>query len=85
MARSLKDYQRKDTAGGEQAIREALEARSGRSEAELLDELAALTRQEREAGRMDNMVMDDIYEKLSPMLTEEQRLKMRQVLSRLKE
>lgn len=85
MARSLKDYQRKDALSEEEAIRETLEARSGRSKAELLDELAELTRQEREAGRMDNMVMDDIYEKLSPMLTEQQRKKMQQVLSRLKE
>jgi RecA/RadA recombinase len=85
MARSLKDYQRKDAVSEEDMIREAIDARSGRSKAELLDELAELTRQERDAGRMDNMVMDDIYEKLSPMLTEQQRQKMQQVLSRLKE
>lgn len=85
MARSLKDYQRKTAASEEDMLREVVDAHSGQSEAELLDELAALTRQEREAGRMDNMVMDDIYEKLSPMLTDQQRQKMRQVLSRLKE
>lgn len=82
MTRSLKDYQNIDD---ENALREALAARSGQSEGELLGELIEVTRQERAAGRMDNLVMDDIYEKLSPMLTEKQREKMREVLARLKE
>ncbi len=82
MTRSLKDY--KDVNSGD-ALRDALESRNGRSESELLDELGELTRQERAAGRMDNGIMDDLYEKLSPMLTPKQREKMQEVLSRLKD
>ena len=82
MARSLKDVPDTDPA---QAIRDAVDARSGKSESELLSELSELTRQERAAGRMNDLYMEDIYEKLSPMLTDAQREKMREVLRRLKE
>ncbi|MDO4572715.1 MAG: hypothetical protein Q4C13_05040 [Clostridia bacterium] len=81
MTRSLKDFQ----PGNEEAqIREAIQARSGLSENELLSELEEVTRMEREAGRMDNLVMDEIYDKLSPMLSDKQREKMREVLERLR-
>lgn len=81
MTRSLKDYAHTED---ETVIREAIASRSDCSEGELMDELNELTRQERAAGRMDNMVMDDIYEKLSPMLSPQQRAKMLEVLARLK-
>ena len=67
------------------AIQETMEQLSGRSKEELFDALAAATREERAAGNLDNTRMDEIYEKLSPMLTQTQRQKMQQVLERLKE
>ena len=67
------------------AIQEAMEKLNGKSKSELFDALAQATREEREAGTMDNTRMDEIYEKLSPMLSESQRARMREILARLKE
>ncbi|MEG1523401.1 MAG: hypothetical protein RRZ24_10405 [Clostridia bacterium] len=66
-------------------LADAISELSAKSEAELFDVLRATTDQERAAGNMDNTRMDEIYQKLSPMLTDTQRKKMQQVLDRLKE
>ena len=66
-------------------LTEAVEQLKGKSRSELFDALQSATEAERAAGNLDNTRMDEIYEKLSPMLSEAQREKMRQVLSRLKE
>lgn len=67
------------------AIQDAMERLNGRSKEELFDALAEATREERAAGNLDKTRMDEIYAKLSPMLTESQRQKMQEVLERLKE
>ena len=87
MPRSLKDYQGKDPPDAESKaeILEAVKQRSGRSESELFSELCEVTKHERAEGRMNNLYLEDIYEKLAPMLTQAQCEKMREVLRRLKE
>ena len=55
------------------------------SEEELIHTLAEMTEAERREGRLNNTKLDEIYEMLYPYLTEKQRAKMEQVLSRLKE
>lgn len=68
-----------------EAISEAVEQLSGKSREELFDCLKEATRQEKEAGNMDNLRMDEIYQKLSPYLSDAQRAKMQEVLAKLKE
>ena len=57
----------------------------GKSESELLDALKAVTQEEQQKGNLDNIHMDEIYDKLAPMLTDAQKEKMRQVIRKLKE
>ena len=66
-------------------VAEAVSELKGKSQSELFDALKSATAEERAAGNLDNTRMDGIYEMLSPVLTESQREKMRQVLARLKE
>ena len=68
----------------EAAVRDAVDSLRGKSQPELFDALRSATQQARAAGDLDNTRMDDIYEKLAPMLTEAQRRKMREVIARLK-
>ena len=62
-----------------------VQAREGQSEDALMEELGAMTRQQLAAGELSDRKMEEIYRLLSPMLTEKQRQKMQQVISRLKE
>lgn len=62
-----------------------VQAREGQSEDALMEELGAMTRQQRAAGELSDTKMEEIYRLLSPVLTEKQRQKMQQVISRLKE
>ncbi len=57
----------------------------GKSETELFDALRSMTKEEQENGNLDDCKMEEIYQKLSPMLTAAQRDKMQQVIRRLKE
>ena len=82
MGRSIKDLA---TPTDEADLRNAVDQLSGKSEAELFQALKEATAQERKSGNLDNTRMDDIYEKLSPMLNDKQRAKMQEVLRRLKE
>lgn len=66
-------------------VRETVDHFGGRSEDELFDALKQVTEAERSAGRLDDTRMENIYEKLAPLLTERQREKMREVIRRLKE
>lgn len=65
-------------------INDALNTYRSKSEAELMDTLKAMTDEERKSGNMDDTKLDEIYQMLYPMLTDAQRLKMEQVLGRLK-
>lgn len=55
------------------------------SEDELWNTLREMTEGERKDGRLDNTKLDEIYEMLYPYLTEKQRVKMEEVLKRLRE
>lgn len=55
-----------------------------RSEAELMETLSTLTREQQDSGEMTNTRMEEIYGMLAPMLTEKQRRKMQEVIERLK-
>lgn len=66
-------------------IAEFVNANSGKSEDALLDQLKRMTDAGREEGTMDDTKLDEIYRKMYPFLTAQQRQKMEQVLARLKQ
>ena len=61
-----------------------LERRNSDEDA-LMDELRHMTKEQEQAGQMPATRMEEIYQTLSPFLTEKQREKMREVIRRLKE
>lgn len=61
-----------------------MEERSGRTEEELMAELQAMTRSQQDRGELNETKMEEIYRLLSPMLSERQKDKFRQVIARLK-
>lgn len=61
-----------------------MEERSGRTEEELMAELQAMTRSQQDKGELNETKMEEIYRLLSPMLSEKQKDKFRQVIARLK-
>ncbi len=61
-----------------------MEERSGRTEEELMAELQAMTRSQQDKGELNETKMEEIYRLLSPMLSERQKDKFRQVIARLK-
>ena len=67
-----------------ETVAEFIQANSGKSEAELMDQLKSITDAEREAGTMNDTKLEEIYGKLYPYLTQAQRQKMEQVIARLK-
>jgi hypothetical protein len=62
-----------------------LQERRNSGEEALMDELKRMTREQEQAGQMPPTRMEEIYQTLSPFLTERQREKMREVIRRLKE
>ena len=62
-----------------------LNQRKDSGESALMDELKRMTREQEQAGQMPPTRMEEIYQTLSPFLTERQREKMREVIRRLKE
>ncbi|MDO4544281.1 MAG: hypothetical protein Q4C01_06975 [Clostridia bacterium] len=52
---------------------------------ELMSTLEEMTREQKASGELNNTKMEEIYEMLAPMLTEQQCEKMREVIKRLKE
>ena len=61
-----------------------LNARQNSGEEELVDELKRMTREQEQRGEMSSTRMEEIYDTLSPFLSERQREKMREVIRRLK-
>lgn len=61
-----------------------MEERSGRTEEELMAELQAMTKSQQDRGELNETKMEEIYRLLSPMLSEKQKDKFRQVIARLK-
>ena len=62
-----------------------LQARQNSGEDALMDELKRMTKEQEQAGEMSPTRMEEIYQTLSPFLTDRQREKMREVIQRLKE
>ncbi len=62
-----------------------LQQRQNSGEDALMDELKRMTKEQEQAGEMSSTRMEEIYQTLSPFLTDRQREKMREVIRRLKE
>ena len=62
-----------------------LQQRQNSGEDALMDELKRMTKEQEQAGEMSSTRMEEIYQTLSPFLSERQREKMREVIRRLKE
>ena len=62
-----------------------LQARQNSGEDALMDELKRMTKEQEQAGEMSPTRMEEIYQILSPFLTDRQREKMQEVIRRLKE
>ena len=62
-----------------------LNQRKDSGEDALMDELKRMTREQEQTGEMSPTRMEEIYQALSPFLSERQREKMREVIRRLKE
>ena len=62
-----------------------LQERQSSGEDALMDELKRMTKEQEQAGEMSPTRMEEIYQTLSPFLSERQREKMREVIRRLKE
>ena len=62
-----------------------LNQRQNSGEDALMDELKRMTKEQEQTGEMSSTRMEEIYQTLSPFLTDRQREKMREVIRRLKE
>lgn len=62
-----------------------MQQRQNSGEDALMDELKRMTKEQEQAGEMSPTRMEEIYQTLSPFLTDRQREKMREVIRRLKE
>ena len=62
-----------------------LQERQSSGEDALMDELKRMTKEQEQTGEMSPTRMEEIYQTLSPFLTDRQREKMREVIRRLKE
>ena len=61
-----------------------LNERGNSGEDALMNELKRMTREQEQAGEMSPTRMEEIYDTLSPFLSERQREKMREVIRRLR-
>ena len=52
---------------------------------ELMETLLKLTAEQKQAGEMSESKMEEIYRMLSPMLSENQKARMREIIRRLNE
>ena len=50
---------------------------------ELMETLVRLTAEQKQTGEMNESKMEEIYRMLSPMLSESQRARMREIIARL--
>ena len=62
-----------------------LQQRQNSGEDALMDELKRMTKEQEQTGEMSPTRMEEIYQTLSPFLTDRQREKMQEVIRRLKE
>ena len=56
-----------------------------KSKDELMDTLFSLTQEQKANGELDNARMEEFFTMLSPMLSDDQRQRMRRVLEQLKQ
>ena len=64
-------------------LNEQYEAYRNQTSDELMETLIRLTAEQRETGEMNRSRMEEIYVMLSPMLSESQRARMREIIERL--
>ena len=64
-------------------INEQYESYRNQSRDELMETLLRLTAEQKQSGEMTEGKMEEIYRMLSPMLSESQRARMREIIARL--
>ena len=64
-------------------INEQYEAYRGKTNDELMETLLRLTAEQKQTGEMTEGKMEEIYRMLSPMLSESQKARMREIIARL--
>lgn len=64
-------------------INEQYETYRNQSNDELMQTLLRLTAEQKQSGEMTEGKMEEIYRMLSPMLSESQRARMREIITRL--
>jgi hypothetical protein len=64
-------------------INEQYETYRNKSNDELMETLLRLTAEQKQTGEMSEGKMEEIYRMLSPMLSESQKAKMREIIDRL--
>ena len=74
----------KEKGGAELTPEEMVEKYSAMDEASLMSELFKTANESRARGELDNKTLDDFYQKVSPLLTPEQKERMAELISGLK-
>jgi hypothetical protein len=64
-------------------INEQYESYRNKTSDELMETLVKLTAEQKSSGEMSESKMEEIYRMLSPMLSESQKAKMREIITRL--
>lgn len=64
-------------------LNEQYKAYRSQTSDELMETLVRLTAEQKQAGEMSESKMEEIYRMLSPMLSETQRARMREIIARL--
>ncbi len=64
-------------------LNEQYETYRNQTSDELMETLIRLTAEQRQTGEMNRSKMEEIYAMLSPMLSENQRARMREIIERL--
>ena len=77
---NFKDYIKNKNTSPEEKIKEY----SGKSESELYAELISLASKGKEDGTLNEKSINDFQEKISPVLNEEQREKLQEILNKLR-
>ncbi len=78
---ALNDPEKSEDLGRLQSV---LGQYEGKSENELMSELANMTRKNKEEGKLDNNRLMEMSQKIAPMLDDTQRDKMQTILEQLK-
>lgn len=56
----------------------------GKSESEMLSQIEQIARTQKQAGKLDNKALDEFAARIAPALNDKQKIKMKQILVRLK-